>query len=99
MKWVIFTFILFFTLGLMAQEAIQPSQPENTPKEWSEQQPTQIPDADNANLNNPAVTMTVMVDSVTLPEPVRPLRGNEVAYSIAQSNEPIDAPPNVLGQN
>jgi hypothetical protein len=99
MKWMICTFMLFFALGLMAQEATQPSQPENTPKASSEQQPSQIPDADNADLNDPAVTMTVTVDSVTLPEHVCPLRCNEVAYSIAQSNEAIDVSTGVLGQN
>lgn len=99
MKWMICTFVLLFALCLTAQEAIQPSQPENTPKASSEQQPAPIPDADNANLNDPAVTTTVTVDKVTLPGQIGTLRRDELAYSIAQSNEAIDISPSVLGQN
>jgi hypothetical protein len=97
MKWVVWTFALFFALGLM--EPIQSSQVDNILNARSEEQPAPIPHTDNANLNDPAVTMTVTVDSVTLPGHIGTLRRNELAHSIAESNEAIDLSSGVLGQN
>jgi hypothetical protein len=99
MKWIICTFILFFSLGLRAQQSIPPSPFEDTLKVPSQEQPSQIPDAENTKLDNPAVAMTLTVDFVTLPKPVCPLRPNELAHSIARFNQAIDVYPGVLAQN
>ena len=105
MKWLICTIVLLLASGLMAQEAVSPSESANMPSAVSEQEPAQIPDADSSNLNDPAVAMTLAVDSVTLPEQASPLRHNELAYSIAQPNSilqsgiAITPPSTVRGQN
>lgn len=97
MKSLIFTFILLMGLGLTAQ-AVTQAPPEDTPGTASDQQLAPIPDANNTNPDNPAVATTVTVDSVTLPEPVRPLPPNELAHSIAQPGEAGNIFPAVFGQ-
>jgi hypothetical protein len=105
MKWMLCTIVLLLASGLMAQEAVPPSQSTNAPSAMSEQESAQIPDAGNANLNDPAVAMTLATDSVTLPEQAGPFRHNELAYSIAQpgdiiqSNSATAPSSSVRGQN
>ena len=99
MKWTLATLIVLFALGAMAQQTTHSNQPANPPKAPSQEQPARIPDADNVNLDNPAVTMTLTVDSVTLPEGVRPLRPNELAYSVARWKEANDSSSGVPAQN
>jgi hypothetical protein len=105
MKWMLCTIVLLLASGLMAQEAVPPSETANAPPAMSEQEPAQIPDADNANLNDPAVAMTLAADSVTLPEQAGPLRHNELAYSIGQPDSILQSsiastpPSSVRGHN
>ena len=99
MKWVVCVFVLLFGLLLMAQQQTQPKPPESTPNLSSEQQPAPIPIAENANLGDPAVTATLTVDSVTLPGQIGTLRRDQLAYSIAQSNETIELSPSVPGKS
>ena len=87
-KRMICTVVLLFALNLVAQEAaVQPTQTENIPQASSEERVTPIPDAGNVDFNDPALTMTVTVDSHTLPRDVNPLPQYELAHSIAYSNE------------
>jgi hypothetical protein len=105
MKWLICTIVLLFASGLMAQQAVPPSETASTPSAMSEPGPAQIPDAGDVDLNDPAVAMTLAADSVTLPDQAGPLRHNELAYSIGQpdsilqSSSAITPPSSVRGQN
>ena len=84
MKWMVLL-VLLFAITVIAQDVSQPDQ--NMPQKFSEEQPAPVPNAENLDLNDPAVTTTVTVDSVTLPLYIGTLRSDQLAYSIAQSND------------
>jgi hypothetical protein len=80
MKWMV-PLVLLFAATLIAENVPQPSQ--NLPEIVS-QELTAIPDAVPPDLDGPAVTSTVTVDSVTLPLDIGTLQSHQLAYSIAQ---------------